>query len=243
MAELADQPATVALDRLGPAREPPEVALVVDAHQDRRAGAGRVDVHELGHDHRGAALGAGRVIGDEAVGHGAVLAETGDGGGVDDAVAQFAAAHRDGAEQGIEGHGRVRREGSGLGLGFRLRYCRVGRVLRPGEAPGADVGSIVPHGTGEPVAERRVTLDEAGREGAGEPHDVLGDKDLTVAGRGRADPDGGHRELLCERTREQLDRVLDHDAEGACGFDRPRVGEDAPRALFGLALNLEAGPR
>ena len=116
VAELADQPATVALDRLGPAREPPEVALVMDAHQDRRPGAGRVDVHELGHDHRGAALGAGRVIGDEAVGHGAVLAETGDGGGVDDAVAQFAAAHRDGAEQGIEGHGRVRREWCGLGV-------------------------------------------------------------------------------------------------------------------------------
>ena len=37
MAELADQPAAVALDRLGPAREPAQVGFVVNAHQDRRA--------------------------------------------------------------------------------------------------------------------------------------------------------------------------------------------------------------
>ena len=125
VAELADQPAAVALHRLGPAREPAQVGFVVDAHQDRRAGAGGMHVHQLGHDHRGAALGSRRVVGDQAVGHRAVLAEAGDGGDVDDAVAQLAGADRDRAEQGVEGHGGVRAEGGGRrSLGELPSRCR-----------------------------------------------------------------------------------------------------------------------
>ena len=125
VAELSDQPAAVALHRLGPAREPAQVGLVVDADQDRRAAAGRVDVHQLGHDHRGAAARPGLVVSDQAVGHGAVLAETGDGGGVDDAVAQLARAHRDRAEQGVEGHGGVRpRDWERRSLRQTSRPCR-----------------------------------------------------------------------------------------------------------------------
>ena len=125
MAELADEPAAGAFHRLRPARQPCEVALVMDAHQDRRAAAGRVHVHQLAHDHRGAALGARRVIGDQAVGHGTVTAEAGHGRGVDDAVAQFASAHRDRAEERVEGHGAVGPEGCGRrSLGHTVRQCR-----------------------------------------------------------------------------------------------------------------------
>ena len=76
------------------------------AHQDRRAGAGRVHIEELGHDHRGAALGARPMIGDETIRHATRLPEAGHGRGVSDPIAQFAVADRDRAEQGVQGHGR-----------------------------------------------------------------------------------------------------------------------------------------
>src|SRR5215469_7653119 len=89
-------------------------------------------------------------------------------------------------------------------------------MLRGGEAAGPYLGGILCGGLVDQRRQLGVTFDEARLELREEAEDVVGDEDLAVAGRRRADPDRRHRHGFGNGTRYRLDRAFDDQREGAC---------------------------
>src|SRR6266571_5438456 len=89
------------------------------------------------------------------------------------------------------------------------------------------------------IAQIPVATDEFGRP-VEQPDHVVGDEDLAVAFRRRADSDGRHGDLLCDLVREVGCHALDDNSEGPGLIGFARLGEH-PCALRGVApLGLEA---
>src|SRR3546814_109614 len=115
-----------------------------------------------------------------------------------------------------------------------LPRSRAEDLIRAGEAAGAHLLRIAADRGGVGVAQVGVALGELRPEVWKHPDDVVGDQDLAVAGRRRADADRRHRQPARDVAGELLHRLLDDDAEGAGLRDRDRIGHDALR-LGGIA--------
>src|SRR6266702_851533 len=127
--------------------------------------------------------------------------------------------------------GKVAQRGSPGFQSIELRF--------PRELAATHIGGVTFHGLRHDIAQIAVATDEFGCP-VEQPDHIVGDEDLAVAFRRRADSDGWHRDVLRDLVGEVGCHALDDNSEGPGLIGFARLGEH-PRALRRVApLGLEA---